>query len=85
MSSQKNAYYTQVEALTLVKKDNEIRHFTLKVQQLVEKGWCYENAYTINLKRIEVFTKSLPKSLEDLANKRQVKQTSTVSEPSIPF
>ena len=40
-SSQKNAYYAQVEALTLVKKDNEtVRHFALKVQHLVEKGLC---------------------------------------------
>ena len=44
-SSQKNAYYAQVEALNLSKKDNEtVRHFALKVQQLVEKGWCNENA-----------------------------------------
>ena len=39
-SSQKNAYYAQVKALTLVKKDNEtVRHFAFKVQQLVEQGW----------------------------------------------
>ena len=38
-SSQKNAYYAQVEALNLSKKDNEtVRRFALKVQQLVEKG-----------------------------------------------
>ena len=38
-SSQKNAHYAQVEALNLSKKDNEtVRHFALKVQQLVEKG-----------------------------------------------
>ena len=38
-SSQKTAYYAQVEALNLTKKDNEtVRHFALKVQQLVEKG-----------------------------------------------
>ena len=44
-SSQKNAYYAQVEALNLAKKDNEtVRHFAIKVQQLVEKGWCNENA-----------------------------------------
>ena len=62
VSSQKNAYYAQVE--TLVKKDNEkVRHFVLKVQQLVEKGWCNENASTINLKSNELFTKSLPKIL----------------------
>ena len=44
-SSQKNAYYAQVEALSLIKKDNKtVRHFALRVQQLVEKGWCNENA-----------------------------------------
>ena len=86
-SSQKNAYYAQVEALNLTKKDNEtVRHFALKVQQLVEKGWCNEKASTINLKRSnELFTKRLPKNLKDFANKRQVKHTSTVLEPSIPF
>ena len=85
-SSQKNAYYAQVEALNLSKKDIEkVRHFALKVQQLVEKGWCNENASTINLKCNEIFTKGLPKNLKDFANKRQVKHTSTVLEPSIPF
>ena len=39
-SSQKNAYYAQVEALNLSKKDNEtVRHFASKVQQLAGKGW----------------------------------------------
>ena len=85
-SSQKNAYYAQVEALNLTKKDNEtVGHFALKVQKLVEKGWCNENASTINLKCNEIFTKGLPKNLKDFANKRQVKHTSTVLEPSIPF
>ena len=85
-SSQQNAYYAKVEALTLVKKDNEtVRHFALKVQQLVEKGWCNENASTVNLKCNEIFTKGLPKNLKDFANKRQVKNTSTVLEPSMPF
>ena len=85
-SSQKNAYYDQVEALNLTKKDNEtVRHFALKVQQLVEKSWCNENASTINLKCNEIFTKGLPKNLEDFANKRQIKHTSTVLEPSSPF
>ena len=85
-SSQKNAYYAQVEALNLTKKDNKtVRHFALKVQQLVEKGWCNENASTINLKCNEIFTKGLSKNLKDFANKRQVKHTSTVLEPSIPF
>ena len=85
-SSQKNAYYAQVDALILTKKVNEtVRHFALKVQQLVKKGWCNENASTINLKCNEIFTKGLPKNLKDFANKRQVKHTSTVLEPSIPF
>ena len=85
-SSQKNAYYAQVEALNLTKKDIEtVRHFPLKVQQLIEKGWCNENASTINLKCNESFTRGLPKNLKDFANKRQVKHTSTVLETSIPF
>ena len=85
-SSQKNAYYAQVEALNLSKKDNEtVRHFALKIPQLVEKGWCNENASTINLKCNEIFTKGHPKNLIDFAIKRQVKHTSTVLEPSIPF
>ena len=83
-SSQKKAYYAQVEALSLVRKDNEtVRHFALKVQQLVEKGWCNENASTINLKCNEIVTKGLLKNHEDFASKRQVKHTSNVLEPSI--
>ena len=85
-SSQKNAYYAQVEAPNSSKKDNEtVRHFALKVQQLVEKGWCNENASTIKLECNEVFTKKFPKNLKDFANKRQEKHTSTVLELSIPF
>ena len=38
-SSQKTAYYAQVEAMSHMKKDNEtVRHFALRVQQLVKKG-----------------------------------------------
>ena len=85
-SSQKNAYYEQVQALTLVIKDDEtVRQFALKVQQLVQKGCCNENASTINLKCNEIFTKGLPKNLKDFANKRRKKHTSAVLEPSIPF
>ena len=85
-SSQKNAFYAQVEALIFSKKDNEtVRYFALKVQQLVEKGWCNENASTINLKCNEIFTNGLPKNLKDFTNERQVNHTSTVLEPSIPF
>ena len=36
-SSQKTAFYAQVEAMSLMKKDNEtVRHFALRVHQLVE-------------------------------------------------
>ena len=85
-SSQKTAYYAQVEAQNLTKKDTEsVRHYALKVQQLVEKGWYNESAATIVLKCNEIFTRGLPKKLKDFAYKRQVKHTSTVLEPSIPF
>ena len=85
-SSQKNAYYGQVETLNLTKKDNEtVLHFALKVQQLVEKGWFNDIASTINLKCNVIFTKGHPKNLKDFSNKRQVKHTSTVLEPSFPL
>ena len=68
--------------LNLTMKDNKTaRHFELKVQKLVEKGWCNENASTINLICNEIF----PKNLKDFDNKIQVKHTSTVLEPSNPF
>ena len=69
-----------------MKKDNEtVRHFALRVQQLVEKGWCNENAATINLKNNEIFTKGLPKKLKDFAHKRQVTHVSILLEASIQF
>ena len=69
-----------------MKKDNgTVRHFALRVQQLVKKGWCNESAATINLKNNEIFTKGLPKKLTDFAHKRQGKHVSTLLEPSIPF
>ena len=72
--------------MSLMEKDNEtVRHFALRVQQLVKKGWCNEKAATINLKNNEIFTKGLPKKLKDFAHKRQVKHVSTLFEPSIPF
>ena len=62
LRSQKKAYYAQVEALSLIRKDNEtVRNFALKVQRLVGKGWCNENASTINFKCNEISTKELPK------------------------
>ena len=57
-SSQKTAYYAQVEDMSLMKKDNEtVRRFALRVQQLVKQGWCDESAATINPKNNEIFTK----------------------------
>ena len=83
--SQKNACYAQNKALNIVKKPNETgRHFAFKVQQLFEKGWCIGNALTMKLKCTKIFSKSF-KKINDFANKRQVKSTSTVLEPSIPF
>ena len=50
--------------MSLMKKDNEtVRHFALRVQKLVKKGWCNESTSTINLKNNEIFTKGLPKRL----------------------
>ena len=84
--SLKLAYHSQIEALSLVKKDNEnVRHFALKVEILVKQGWYNEYPSTINLKCNETFTRGLPKQLKDFANKRQVKHISSSLEPSIPF
>ena len=45
--SQKHAYHAQIEALSLLKKDNEnVRHFALKVETLVKQGWY--NEYPLN-------------------------------------
>ena len=81
----KTAYYAQVEAMSLIKKNKTARHFALREQQLVKKGWCNENAATINLENNEFFRNGLPKMLEDFAHKIQVKHVSTLLEPSIPF
>ena len=52
-------------------KHNEtVRHFALRVQQLVKRGWCNENAATINLKNNEIFTKGLAKKVKDFAHKK---------------
>ena len=84
--SQKHAYHAQIEAVSLLKKDNEnVRHFALKVETLVKQGWYNEYPSTINLKCNEIFTRGLPKKLKDFANKRQVKHISSSLEPSILF
>ena len=51
----------------------------------MKKGWCNESPATINLNCNEIFRKRLPKKLKDFGNGRQVKHTSTLLEPSIPF
>ena len=72
--------------MSLMKKDNEtVRHFALRIQQLVNKRWCNESESIINLKHNEIFTKGLPKKLKDFAQRRQVKHVSTLLEPSVPF
>ena len=81
-----NDYFAQVGALNLVKTDEKtVRHFALKFHQLVEQDWCNENESTTNINSNEKFTEGLRKKIKDFANKKQVKHTSTVLEPSIPF
>ena len=59
--SQKHAYHAQIDALSLVKKDNEnVRHLALKFETLVKQGWYNEYPSTINLKCNEIFTRGLP-------------------------
>ena len=52
---------------------------------MLKKACVNKSGSIINLKCNEILTKSLPENPEDFANKRQVKHTSTVLEPSIPF
>ena len=48
-----------------MKKDNEtVRNFALRVQQLFKKGWCNENAATINLKNNENLYKRITQKTE---------------------
>ena len=85
-SPQKTAHDAQIEAPCLTKKETEnVRLYALKVQPLVEKGWCNWFAATIYLKRNESFPRGLPEKLKSFAQKRWIKHTSTVMEPSIPF
>ena len=81
--SQKHA---QLEAFSIVKKDNEnYRHYALKVETLVKQGWYDEHTPTINIEFNGIFTRGLPKKLKKFANKRQGKHISSSLEPSIPF
>ena len=61
--SQKHAYLAQIEAISLLKKDNEnVRHFALKVEILVKQGWYNEYPSTINLKCNEILLVVSPKN-----------------------
>ena len=63
--SQKHAYHAQLEALSFFTKDNEnVRHYALKVEALVEKSWYNEYPSTINPKFDEDFTRGLQKKRE---------------------
>ena len=84
--ARKHVYHAQIEALSLVKKDNEtVLHFALKVETLVNQGWYNEFPSTINPKCNEIFTRGPPKKLKDFVNNCQVEQISSSLEPSIPF
>ena len=57
--------------MSLMKKDNEtVRHFALRKQQLVKKGWCNEIAANKNLENNEIFTKGLPKKYIRLCSQK---------------
>ena len=59
----KNSLLRPSRSYVTHKKDNEtVRHFTLRVQQLVKKGWCNENAATINLKIMKYLQKDYSKN-----------------------
>ena len=69
-SSQKNAYYAQVEALNLSKKDNEtVRHFALKVQQLVEKAGVMRMHPLLTSNVMKFLQKDFQKILKTLQTK----------------
>ena len=57
----------------------------MRVQKLVEKGWCNESAAFIYLKCNEIFTQGLSKKLKDIALKRQKNNKPNVLKPFIAF
>ena len=67
------------------KQAKNLRPYALKAQQLVEKCWYNEAATKINLKWNEIFTLEEPEKLKNFAQKRKIKQISSVMEPSVPF
>ena len=65
--------------------NENVRHYALGDETLVNQGWYNEYPPTINLNCNEVFTRGLQKKFKDFANKRQVKNISSSLEPSILF
>ena len=66
-SSLKTAHYAHIEAQVLtIEKTKNVRLCALKVQQLVDKGWCNESAATINHSCKEILTRRLSKNRKAL-------------------
>ena len=83
---QKTAYCPQVGAQLLTTEETEkVRHYALKIQHLVQKGWCNESASIIECKCNEFFIRGSPEKLKDFTPKSQVNPTSTVMQLFINF
>ena len=79
-----HACHSQLEALSIVKKDkNNVKHYGSKVETRVEQGWYNKYPSTMNIKSNENFTRGLPEQLKVFANKRKVKPIS--AQLNIPF
>ena len=64
--SQKHANHAQLEALSLVEKDNKsVRCYFVKIETLVKQCWYNEYPSPLNPKFIEIFTRGIPKKFED--------------------
>ena len=84
--SKKTAFYTQVEAQALTKKETEnVSHYALKFKQLVGKGWCNESAGNNNIKCSEIFTPEFLKKLKKISHTRLANHTTNFMEPTSPF
>ena len=69
-SSQKNAYYAQVEALNLTKKGNEtVRHFALKFNSLLKKAGAMRMHPLLTLNVMKSLQKEFQKILKTLQTK----------------
>ena len=69
-SSQKNAYYAQVEALNLTKKDIEtVRHFALKFNSWLKKAGVTRMHPILTLNAMNSLQKDFQKILKTLPTK----------------